>query len=97
MNVEQLQIAEDFTNMIETEYQLCVREIIRTGQAITKASETEADEYRNNLANREIDSLHSYWQRRLYCLIELLETKDRKLSEELKRKYESDFAVKQIG
>lgn len=82
MNIEQLKIAEEFTNMIETEYQLCVKEIIRTGQAITKA-----DEYSNNIANREMDSLQVYWKRRLFSLLALLETRDIKLSEELKTRY----------
>jgi hypothetical protein len=88
MTQEQQTIAEEFQSAIETEYALCVREFRKINQAIANNPTTEsADLHGIDCANREIDSIQKYWQRRLGQLIEFIETKDRKLNQQLAGKY----------
>jgi tmRNA-binding protein len=83
MTDEQLSIADSFQQLIESEYEICVAEILRTGQAMRESK--AIDEGRKiELANREINSLHLYWQRRLFSLLEFLETQDYQFCKELK-------------
>jgi tmRNA-binding protein len=86
MTQEQQSITEDFLNMIETEYALCVQEIKRANGAIVD-SENDEENRKLDLTNREIDSISKYWQIRLGHLIEFIETKSHKKNEELARKY----------
>ncbi len=90
MNQKQQNFAKDFIDMIEPEYELCVREIRKASKAITVSS-TEYlsdEEYRKvDLANREIDSIQMYWQNRLECLISFIETKSIKLNKEIAKNY----------
>ena len=88
MAPEQQCIAEEFQNAIEAEYALCVSEIKKINQAIANNPATEsADLHGRDCANREIDSIQKYWQRRLGQLIEFIETKDIKLNQQLAEKY----------
>jgi hypothetical protein len=90
MTQEQQSIAEDFANLIEAEYELCVREIRRTKKALhcpSTAELNDEDIVRVNFANSEIESLRRYWSLRLVNLIEFIERKNYKLGEELGRKY----------
>jgi hypothetical protein len=85
MTPEQAEIAEEFEKNIETEFCLCIQEIIRTNQAscIPNQSEVKAVDG----ANRDIDSIRSYWSNRLACLLDWVATKDYLFSEELNRRY----------
>lgn len=88
MTAEQQSIAEDFKNLVEIEYALCVREIRRTNKAIVNVTVAQLDEQRKlDCANREIDAIQKYWQGRLGNLIKFIETKSITLNKELARKY----------
>ena len=89
MNQEQQSIAKDFMSMVEAEYATCATEIRRAKNAIiTSPTELNDEENRKiDFANREIDSVQSYWQLRLGHLIDFLDTKNPKLNEELAIKY----------
>lgn len=88
MTPEQQGIAEEFQNAIETEYALCVSEIQKINQALANNPAPESAGWHGiDCANREIDSIQKYWQRRLGQLIEFIETKDIKLNQQLARKY----------
>jgi hypothetical protein len=90
MNQEQRTVAEDFTNMIETEYAFCVQEMRKANNAIVMdvpTGLTKEDDRRLDYANREIDSINKYWQIRLGHLIEFIETQNPKFNKELAIKY----------
>jgi len=90
MNQEQRTVAEDFTDMIETEYALCVQEMRKANNAIVMdvpTGLTKEDNRRLDYANREIDSINKYWQIRLGHLIEFIETQNPKFNKELAIKY----------
>ncbi|MDF5722164.1 MAG: hypothetical protein PUP91_17090 [Rhizonema sp. PD37] len=90
MNQSQQSIAEEFLNMVETEYALCAKEIKRTRAAIIleDSADLNPESLRQlDFANGEIDAISSYWQHRLGDLIAFLETKDYRLNQELAQKY----------
>jgi len=88
MTEEQLTIAEQFQNSVETEYVLCVNEIKKINQAIANnPSPTPSAWHGVDCANFELHSIQKYWQNRLDCLINILREKDYKLNEELAKKY----------
>jgi hypothetical protein len=103
MTQEQLTITNEFQDLIETEYALCVSEIRKINQAIANA--TARQNTHNPLpksvgwsdkdcANQSFHSLHKYWQGRLDCLINFIAEKDYKLSEELAKKYLNGIKIR---
>jgi hypothetical protein len=85
MNPEQAEIVGEFEKMIEAEFSLCLQEIVRANRASYSPDETELKSVDG--ANRDIDSILSYWSNRLGLLLEWMETKDYPLSRELNRRY----------
>ena len=83
MNPEQTEIAEGFEKTIEAEFELCLQELRKTKAAI---GPTEAGDYVDG-ANREIDSIQRYWNRRLFVLLEWVINQDYPFSEELTQRY----------
>jgi hypothetical protein len=88
MTPEQQGIAEEFQNAIESEYALCVREIVKINQAIANNGVHENNKWSGtDCANLQIHSIKVYWDDRLDCLINFLAKQDYKLHEELAIKY----------
>lgn len=87
MTDEQQAIAQQFQISLESEYALCVSEIRKINQAIANNPSQSSDWSGADCANLELHSLQKYWHNRLDCLIDLLNTKDYQLSQQLADKY----------
>ena len=89
MTPEQLTIANEFEQMIETEYALCCREMKRANtEAVTRNKTANIDEERAiDYSCSEIDAIHGYWYNRLFSIIKIIEHRNPQLSKELEQKY----------
>ena len=98
MDREQLNVVANFQDTIESEYALCVREIRKVNKAFNYAKSSDWKEQHNlDCANLQIQSIASYWHRRLDCLIELIQTKDIKLNKTLAQKYQIQNDIKIVN
>ncbi len=88
MTPEQESIAEEFQNIIESEYALCVREIKRINQAIANNPSPQTGSWHGvDCANLQIYSIKDYWEQRLDSLIDFIAKKDYALNQQLAMKY----------
>ena len=88
MTQEQQGIAEEFQNVIEAEYALCVGKIIKISQSIANNGVHEKNKWSGtDCANLQIHSIQKYWENRLYCFIDFIERQDYKLNEKLAMKH----------